>query len=173
MSRIRDGEPQLMASIFERHGERLFRYCWRMTQDRQASEDLVQEVFLKMMRFRESYRDGHSFQAWMYSIARNLQMDLWRRKRFEGEWDEGLEPSVAPSTHVENEQETALLQQALALLPAAKRDILVMARFQELPHAEIAAVLGCEVGSARVRLHRAIESLRETYQQLLERRRVC
>jgi RNA polymerase sigma factor (sigma-70 family) len=171
MERVRDGDLPLLSRIFDRHGERLFRYCWRMNQDRQLSEDLVQEAFLRMIRFRSSYRDGHSFQAWMYSIVRNLQMDHFRKKRFEADWEERFDAAAPPAGDLEGKQEAALLHQALAMLPPGKREILVMARFQEMPHEEIAVVLGCEVGSARVRLHRALSALREAYQELLRRRR--
>lgn len=96
MSRVRNGDLLPLSELFDRHGEKLFRYCWRMNQDRQLSEDLVQEGFCRVLRFRSSFKDGHSFQAWMYSIVRNLQMDYWRKKRFEVEWEEGWDaPSPA------------------------------------------------------------------------------
>jgi RNA polymerase sigma-70 factor (ECF subfamily) len=174
MARVRDGETQLLGTLFERYGERLYRYCWRMNQDRQLSEDLVQEAFCRALRFRSSFRDGHRFEPWIYSILRNLQMDHWRRKKFEGEWDEAMDVPGREETASEAlnaRQETALLHEAMRRLPPAKRELLIMARFEEMPHERIAEVLGCEAGAARVRLHRALASLRETYQSLLEGKR--
>lgn len=170
MAGVRDGDLSLLSQLFDRHGDKLYRYCWRMNQDSQLSEDLVQECFCRMLRFRASFKDGHSFQAWMYSILRNLQMDHWRKKRFETEWEEGFDAAAPKGKGLEEQQEAALLHQALSMLPASKREILVMARFQELSHETIAGIIGCEPGAARVRLHRALSSLRETYLSLLERR---
>ena len=168
MVRVREGDVLPLSELFDRHGEKLFRYCWRMNQDRQLSEDLVQEGFCRVLRFRSSFRDGHSFQAWMYSIVRNLQMDYWRKKRFEVEWEEGWDAPAPASFPVEEKQEAALLHKALGMLPPSKREIVVMARFQELRYEEIAEILGCETVAARVRLHRALASLREIYLNLLK-----
>ena len=170
MARVRDGDSAPMSSLFDRHSEKLFRYCWRMNQDRQLSEDLVQETFCRMLRFKSSYKDGHSFQAWIYSIVRNLQMDHWRKKRFEAEWEEGFDAPSPKEASLEDKQEAALLHQALSLLPPSKREILVMARFQGLRHEQIAEIIGCETVAARVRLHRALASLKEIYLNLLERK---
>jgi RNA polymerase sigma-70 factor (ECF subfamily) len=174
MARVRDGETELLGELFRRYGERLYRYCWRMNQDQQLSEDLVQEAFCRVLRFRSGFRDGHRFEAWVYSIVRNLQMDHFRRRKFEGEWDEGMEVAAPrgewASEVLHAKQEAELLHEALRRLPAAKRELLVLARFEELPHERIAEILGCEAGAARVRLHRALGSLREMYRQLLEQR---
>jgi len=168
MASVRDGDHAPLSTLFERHGEKLFRYCWRMNQDRQLSEDLVQEAFCRMLRFRASFKDGHTFQSWMYSIVRNLQMDHWRKKRFEAQWEEGWDAPAPGQTPLEDKQEAALLHKALAMLPPSKREILVMARFQGLRHEQIAEIIGCETVAARVRLHRALASLKQTYLELLE-----
>lgn len=170
MARVRDGDSSQLSILFDRHGEKLFRYCWRMNQDRQLSEDLVQEAFCRMLRFKSSYKDGHSFEAWIYSIVRNLQMDHWRKKRFETEWEEGFDAPARKEAALEDKQESALLHKALSLLPPSKREILVMARFQGLRHEQIAEIIGCETVAARVRLHRALASLKETYLNLTERK---
>ena len=170
MASVRDGDHASLSTLFERHGDRLFRYCWRMNQDRQLSEDLVQEAFCRMLRFRASFKDGHTFQSWMYSIVRNLQMDHWRKKRFEAQWEEGWDAPSPAETPLEDKQEAELLHKALAMLPPSKREILVMARFQGLRHEQIAEIIGCETVAARVRLHRALASLKQTYLELLEGR---
>jgi RNA polymerase sigma-70 factor (ECF subfamily) len=123
-----------------------------------------------MLRFKASYKDGHSFEAWLYSIVRNLQMDHWRKKRFEAEWEEGFDAPTPAHIPLEDEEQAALLHKALNLLPPSKREILVLARFEGLRHEQIAQVVGCEPVAARVRLHRALASLKEIYLNLLERK---
>lgn len=167
MAAVRDGETALLRFLFERHGERLFGYLWRLNQDRNLSEDLAQEVFVRILRFRSGFKNGHSFTAWMYSIARNLQMDHWRKRRLESDWEEGFDVAApAASEPLVQQQESEMLHEALRRLSPAKREILILSRFEELPHEQIAVILGCEPGAARVRLHRALASLREVFLEM-------
>jgi RNA polymerase sigma-70 factor (ECF subfamily) len=160
MHRVREGEVSLLSVLFERHQQKLFRYCWRMTGDSQLSEDLVQEVFLRMLRHRESFNGDGAFGAWMYSIARNAGRDGWRKRRRETPIDERM---ALPGgiEGVERSEESARLHRALLELPDDKRELLVMSRFLGMSHAEISAALGCDEGTSRARLHRALNGLRE------------
>lgn len=162
MRRVQSGEVPLMSVLFERHYRALFRYCWRMTGNTQTSEDLVQEVFLKILKNRERFDADASFTAWMYSIARNAQSDAWRKRQKETELVLA-DPVSDTETSVEQQQEAALLRRALMQLPEDKREVLVMSRFLGMSHAEIAAALGCDEGTSRARLHRALNALRDAY----------
>jgi RNA polymerase sigma-70 factor (ECF subfamily) len=137
-----------------------------MTQDRTVSEDLVQEVFLRILRYRQTYRPGTAFRTWMYQIARNTRIDQIRKVRPESPLTaEPLAPTRA-SDAAERQQEAQLLQRALMQLPEDKREILILSRFQELKYEEIARLLGCETGAVKVRVHRALQQLREVYMSL-------
>lgn len=163
MRRVRRGEVSLMEVLFERHHRKLFRFCWRMTGSQAASEDLVQEVYLRMLRHRETFSETSSFTAWMYSIARNAHADSWRKYGRETPLDGAGAFEAAGGEPLEDRQEKELLHRALLELPPEKREVLVMSRFQEMSHAEIAAVLGCDEGASRARLHRALQSLKQIY----------
>jgi RNA polymerase sigma-70 factor (ECF subfamily) len=169
MRRVRTGELSLMGELFERHHQTLFRFVWRMTGRAETSDDIVQEVFARMIRHRASFADGNRFQTWMFSIARNAFTDLWRRRRRETGLGE-IEPAAAVGETVERHQEAALLHRTLLALPEAQREVIVMSRFLGLRHAEIASLLGCDETTARVRLHRALAALRELYGADLKRR---
>jgi len=134
-----------------------------MTQDRTVSEDLVQEVFLRILRYRQTYRPGTTFRTWMYQIARNTRIDQVRKVRPESPL--AIEPSAPTraSDSAERHQEAQLLQRALMQLPEDKREVLILSRFQELKYDEIARLLGCETGAVKVRVHRALQQLREVY----------
>ena len=171
MHSVREGEVSLLSHLFERHHRRLFRFCWRMTGKAQLSEDLVQEVFLRVLRHRETFREGNLFTPWIFSIARNVHHDGWRKSRREMPLD-GVESVAAlPAESLERQEETARLALALAALPEDQRELLVMHRYAGLSHAEIAEVLGCGEGTSRARLHRALTALREIYLSS-ERRRL-
>jgi RNA polymerase sigma factor (sigma-70 family) len=163
MLQVRDGEVHMLGVLFDRYQAPLFNFYSKMTQDRIVSEDLVQEVFLRILRYRETYRPGTTFRTWMYQIARNTRIDQVRKVRPESPLaTEPIAPARAADS-AERQQEAQLLQRALMQLPEDKREILVLSRFQELKYAEIARLLGCETGAVKVRVHRALQQLREVY----------
>ena len=163
MLQVRDGEVHMLGVLFDRYQAPLFNFYSKMTQDRTVSEDLVQEVFLRILRYRQTYRPGTTFRIWMYQIARNTRIDQVRKVRPESPLtSEPLAPTRA-SDSAERQQEAQLLQRALMQLPEDKREILVLSRFQELKYEEIARLLGCEPGAVKVRVHRALQQLREVY----------
>jgi RNA polymerase sigma-70 factor (ECF subfamily) len=164
MRQVLEGDVSLISVLFDRHHRKLFRYCWRMTGETQLSEDLVQEVFLKILRHRETFGAGSSFTTWMYAIARNAHNDAWRKRRRETALEAGNHLAASNGEVLEQRQETAMLQRALMQLPDDKREVLVMSRFLGMSHAEIARVLGCDEGASRARLHRALNTLRQIYQ---------
>ena len=77
-----------------------------------------------------------------------------------------MSPAVIPIDSLESQQHSALLQQALGMLPDEKREILLLSRFQELKYEEIARLLDCEVGTVKVRIHRALGELRGVFEKL-------
>jgi RNA polymerase sigma factor (sigma-70 family) len=166
MLQVRNGEVEMLGVLFDRYQTPLFNFYSKMTQDRVISEDLVQEVFLRILRYRQTYRPGTAFRTWMYQIARNTRLDQIRK--FRPETPLASEPVAAgPLTDsAQQQQEAAMLQSALMRLPEDKREILVLSRFQELKYDEIARLLGCEVGAVKVRVHRALQQLREIFLQL-------
>ena len=169
MLQVRDGDAEMLGVLFDRYQTPLFNFYTKMTQDRGLSEDLVQDVFLRILRYRQSYRPGTSFRTWMYQIARNARLDHLTQARPEAPL--AAEPVAPQPTRdpAQQKQEALLLQRALMLLPDDKREILILSRFQELKYEEIARLLGCEVGTVKVRVHRALQQLREVFRQL-ERR---
>ena len=163
MLQVRDGEVHMLGVLFDRYQAPLFNFYSKMTQDRTVSEDLVQEVFLRILRYRQTYRPGTAFRTWMYQIARNTRIDQLRKTRPESPL--ATEPTAPAkiADSAERQQEAQLLQRALMQLPEDKREILVLSRFQEMKYDEIARLLGCETGAVKVRVHRALQQLREVY----------
>jgi len=176
MTEVRDGDTRKLAVLFERHHKPLFNFFVHMNGDRDLSEDLVQDVFFRMLRYRHTYDPKHTFTAWMYQIARNASVDHARKRKPEvpietGSDDHGAMPepaSTAPGAEeqLRRQQEVQLLRKALDQLPEEKREILILSRFQNLKYEEIAEVLGCELGTVKVRVYRATRALGDIYFQL-------
>ena len=167
MAEVSTGQVARLAVLFERHHRALFRYFISMNSHREQAEDLVQEVFFRILRYRTSYDPAQSFTAWMYQIARNAGVDQGRKRRAAEvvDIDSFALASAAPGPEesASRGQDLALLRRAMSRLPEDKREILVLSRFQGMKHEDIAEVLGCEVGTVKVRVYRALRALEQIY----------
>ena len=175
MLRVRDGDTGMLSELFERHHRAVYNYFYRLTGSRQQSEDLVQDVFFRLLKYRETYRSQTTFAAWMYQVARNAHVD-WRRKhRIETAWnDDAPEPESRErpvDERLRRDEEVRLLRRALAALPADKREVLVLSRYQNLKYDEIGQILGCEVNTVKQRVFRAVRALTDKYEELVGRER--
>ncbi len=171
MQKVRDGDLAQMAVLFERHHRALFRYFLRLTGHRESSEDLVQDVFFRMLKYRGSYRDGHPFTAWMYQVARNAHLDGVQKQRPETpiaveRLEEPASTQPDPAESMRRGQDLGLLRRALAALPVEKREVLVLSRFQNLKYEQIAEILACDPGAVKVRVYRALKTLSRTFFEL-------
>jgi RNA polymerase sigma factor (sigma-70 family) len=144
-----------------------------MTGSPDDGEDLVQEVFLRMLNYRHTYRDDSRFETWMFRIARNARIDSFRKTR-RGEplaaVRDTVNPDPGPEENLVNKTETVLLRRALAALPDDKREVLMLSRFENMQFREIARILDEKETTVKVRAHRAVRELGEIYRQLTEER---
>jgi RNA polymerase sigma factor (sigma-70 family) len=170
MTDVRDGHVEKLAILFERHHVALFNYFLRLTGNRAASEDLLQEVFTRILKYRATYQGEDKFVLWMFKIARNAHIDLLRRHKevlpLDDQFVETADAEPTPESRLEREQDAALVAQALARLSPRKQEILVLSRFQNLKYREIAELLDCPVGTVKGLIHRAIEELGDIYAAL-------
>jgi len=175
MAEVKDGRVERLAVLFERHHVMLFNFFLRLTGSRPASEDLVQEVFIRLLKYRTTYRGEDRFVGWMYRIAHNAHIDHLRRHKDALPLDDQFQEAPSPGPSIEEtvgrEQEVALLSKALTRLPQDKKKVLVLRRFQNLKYSEIADLLDCPVGTVKAMVHRAVKELGEIYFDL--RREAC
>src|SRR4029077_11075259 len=108
MSQVRSGIGEMLGVLFERYHVPLFNFYLKLTSDRSMSEDLVQEVFFRILKYRHSYRPETAFRAWMYQIARNARVDHLRKRRPEASWEPEMSPAVEPVDTAQQTQETVL-----------------------------------------------------------------
>ena len=173
MAAVREGDLARLGLLFERHHKRLFEFLTRLTGDRHAAEDLVQDIFVRILKYRSTYRDGGSFETWLYRIARNARADFFRSRKplapIDDEVLERPETSAGPIRRLEAERDRARLERALMMLREDKRELIVLARFSGMKHEQIAELLGIDVGAVKVRIHRAVRELREIFLELSDR----
>jgi RNA polymerase sigma-70 factor (ECF subfamily) len=169
MKLVQAGDSAQLATLFERYHLALFRYLLSLTRNRTLSEDLVQEVFFRVLKYARSYDPSLSFPVWLYGMARNACFDALHKGRAEvtGSEMEGMRSSTPmPEEAVARKQDVAFLEEALQRLPEEKREVLILSRFHDMRYEEIARILKCEIGTVKVRVYRALKELRETFCEL-------
>ncbi len=171
MLRVRDGETARLGMLFERHHKKLFNYFLYTMGRRHLAEDMVQEVFVRMLKYGHTFRGDRGFEPWMFRIARNVRVEFFRTQKPESSADqvETLDDPAEgplPPDSVETSEDVEILWTAMKRLPVEKREILVLARLKLLKQEQIAAILGCKVGTVKVRIHRALKELTKIYQRL-------
>lgn len=170
MELIQSGQVQHLSVLFERYHLALYHYFLRMGNNSAQSEDLVQETFMKIMVYRNSYKGEASFRGWMYGIARNTAADQYRQtQRFPEPVDPRTIEQGADSClqeDMELQQQQDMFGKALAMLPNELKEILVLHRYQQLQYEEIASLLDCNLNTLKSRMRKAISELHMTYSSL-------
>ena len=171
MLRVAAGDARAMDGIYRNRNRALYRFFFRMSGRQSVSEDLAHEVFLRMLRYRHTYGSADNFEAWMYRIARNVFADHLKKSRQElsageGEMEAIESPRPSPYEAAAKGQDLATLHRALRLLPEDRRELILMSRFQGLSHEQMGAILGCETGTVKVRVFRAVREMASIYRDL-------
>ena len=163
MLALRDGELTAFDALFRRHYESVRMLCARVTATASVGDDLAQETFLRVLRHRATFRGDARFTTWIYRIARNLCLEHLARAARDERIAERWKVEAPVSLASDRSDELDALAAALQTLPPDQREVLVLCRYHDLPFAEVAEILGCTPGAARVRAHRALVALRKAY----------
>ncbi len=172
MFRVKEGNLDQMALLFDRHHRSLYGFFYHHTGMKDASEDLVQTVFMNMIRSRATFTGTYKFETWMYTIARNALKDYYRKNKKTASWvgTEQAENTIRESTTADSKlhqkEEELILRKALAKLNETDRELIILSRYREMKYQEIAELLKLSEGAIKVRIHRAIKQLREIYLEL-------
>lgn len=172
MLRVREGDDTSFAMLLDRHRTPVVHFLYRMVLNQAVSEELAQEVFLRVYRSRATYEPTAKFTTWLFRIATHLALN-WIRdgKKEKGQESlneellEGVERQVAdPQPSIEQELVTQVklreVRQAVEALPAKQRAAVLMHKYQGLGYSEIARVLRCSESAVKSVLFRAYETLR-------------
>lgn len=161
MAAVSDGDLDLLKVLFERHHVHVFNFLYKMCGDKMLSEDLTQEVFYKLMKYRTSYNNGN-FTSWMFTIARNSLKTHFRRGKDHHESIETVAYKLVTVQKDTHETYTHL-QTALSRLSATDRELIILNRFQEIKYQEIAEIIGSTPGAVKTKVSRAIQKLKAIY----------
>ena len=174
MMKVKDGDLDKLGLLFERYNRPLYSFFYRKTFESQLSEDLVQSVFERMLKYRTTYSGTGSFTTWMFSIARNAHIDHYRKEKRRKEdeiLDEERIPGEVPAGYAEMDernQKKVLLEKAIEQLDEEKREVVLLSRFEGLRYQEIAEIQGVTESAVKVRMFRAMKDLKQIVTTLSE-----
>ncbi len=169
MLQVRGGDLRALGLLFIRHQAKVHAWCFRLTNEKHTADDLVQDTFLRILRYRHAFSGDAAFSTWLYRIARNVCLDhlaILRRRSDVQEQLHGRAAAENDQAAVQEDGRLAILDAALMRLPIEKREVLVLSRYHDLRYEDIAQVCNCSVGAVKVRVHRAIRHLRKLYNEL-------
>lgn len=164
MLQVSKGEVEKLTVLFDRYHIRIFNFFNKMIQNKMLSEDLTQDVFVKLIKYKSSYKKGN-FASWIFTIARNIFSDYYqkqKKERVENLQEDVVNYKKEISTE-NNSEDIKHLQKALLKLHPLDRELLVMHRFQNIKYQQIAEITGSTEGAVKVKTHRALKKLKEIY----------
>tara|TARA_R110002051_G_scaffold87713_4_gene154465 strand:+ start:4327 stop:4851 length:525 start_codon:yes stop_codon:yes gene_type:complete len=165
MSEVAKGDLDQLKILFERHHVHVFNFLYQMSRDRMLSEDMTQDVFYKVMKYRTTYHGGN-FVSWLFTIARNGLKSHYTRKK-------GMETDLTKVAYVlsdhsyESKDDFTHLQCALNKLENSDRELLILNRFQEIKYEELAEIVGSTPGAVKTKVSRALKKLKLIYFQAI------
>ncbi|MEL6190423.1 MAG: RNA polymerase sigma factor [Bacteroidota bacterium] len=164
MKLVKNGKLNALSILFDRYHVRLFNFFLRLIDDRDLSEDLVQNVFERIIKYRSTYREGAAVKTWIYQIARNVRVDHFRSQKWHKEEFAEIENEIdveeSSQIMMEKQEEKKALDQAIQQLPLSYREVLWLGHFEELGYKEVGEILGISVPNVKVRMHRAVKQLK-------------
>jgi RNA polymerase sigma-70 factor, ECF subfamily len=164
LSRIRSGNDRAFTDLHDKYRRRLLAYCYRLLQDRDAAEDIVQVTFQKAFESLSSLDKPELFFYWLFSIARNEIYVIIRKTRRNGtlhsiEDEEDLWDDETPFELAVNKEVTEIVQHQLSQLKVEYREVLILRQYDKLSYAEIAAITGYTLSSVESRIFKARKAL--------------
>ncbi len=175
MDKVKNGDLDKLGLLFERYKKPLFGFFYGINKDRELSEDLVQNVFVRVLKYRSLYRGEGEFRSWLFHIARNVSHDQYRKKRIQvtdsvENWEERIGSDDNRFTTYQKDENLELLALAMDRLTEDKREILLLSKFQERKYKEIGEQLGFSEGAVKVKVYRAMQELKAIYHELEAKR---
>jgi RNA polymerase sigma-70 factor, ECF subfamily len=166
MARIREGDMDAFRLLVETHQARVIGTISKMLGSDAESEDLAQQVFIRIWKSAPRYKPTAKFTTWLFRITRNLVFNELRRKRhFVDQAEEIPEPKERaekePDQVLLEEELQVAIQDAINRLPESQRLAIILRRYEEMPYEEIAKVMGTTVPAVKSILFRARAELRQ------------
>ena len=182
VTRARSGDCEAFRTLVERHSRSVFRLAFRMTGNEQDAEDVVQESMLRAYKQLSKFDERASFGTWLYRIAANCSLDLMRSRNRRSqhqalapEGDQEMEnpvmtvpsPDPSPERMALSGEVRERLTAAMGDLSATERSAFILRHFEGMCIEDVSRVLGCQPGSAKHSVFRAVQKLRRALEPVV------
>ena len=171
IKRAKDGESSAFGLLYDNYLPKIYRFVLLKVSHREEAEDLTHQAFLKAWENIGRYKDeGFPFSSWLYKIARNAVIDHYRSVKHSkteaniDDFDEELSEFTAENSFdkdIDRKIELRKISDGIKKLKEIEQDIIIMRFIDDLPHEEVASVIGKSVGATKLIQHRAIKKLQQ------------
>jgi len=175
MKRFKQGSEAALEELIDRYGKQLYGFLCRQTGSRDRADEAYQEVFLKVVRGAKNYRSKSRFAAWLFTIARNVCIDMARRNKHRDTLPLDDPPAegrayieTVPHSGPDPEENTraaelgSLLEESLSYLSEEQREVFLLRERAGLSFKEIAEMTGAPLNTVKTRMHYAVNNLRKS-----------
>ncbi len=171
MKRLYKGDQKAAGILYDRYYKQVYGYFVRMTNNTEVSRDLTQNVFLKVLKYRHSWKEDKVFAYWIFHIARNILMDHFNESRKFFTTDDEKEVAALDQKDsvqaMETKESFDFLMEAMSQLPTGYREMIELNRFQGFSYKEIAQTVSSTENAVKVKTFRAIQKLKEIYTNIM------
>lgn len=171
MSKVKDGDVDKLSLLFKRYHQPIYKFAYYQLNDQALSEDIVQNVFYRLLKYKDTYSGQGEFKTWIYHIARNSITDHYRKtNKMDYKEDISTISDATRNGSIDHEYDKKndihSVKKALQMLNEEQRELLVMCKYQEMPYKEIATILNTNENNIKIKVHRALKELKEIYFKL-------
>ena len=168
MLKVKEGQNHNLSLLYERYKKRLFGFFFKMNKDAGLSEDLVQNVFIRVLKYKHTFSEESKFITWIFQIARNEMYDEFKKQKKNHHKDiEEVSYMISGDftidDTIEEVENSSTLKRAINMLSPEKKEVIVLSKFKELKYKEVGEIVGCSEGNARIKVYRAINELKSIF----------
>lgn len=170
MQKVKAGNLDHLGLLYERYKRPLFGYFYHMNNDKMLAEDLVQSVFIRVMKYKHSFRGDGQFKTWVFHIARNVNADHFRKSKnltrtYELD-DEHTEVIASDDDEGQKEHQLSRMEKALGMLDKEKKELLTLSKLKNIKYKDIGELYKCSEGAVKVKVFRAMKALKQQFEKL-------
>ena len=163
------GDTSAFDVLVERHRRQVYQVCYRFVNNHEDSSDLTQDAFLRAYRALHTFKGNSAFSTWLYRVAINVCLNRVSAKQAATEPIDQREledvRGELPDREVLRQEQAATVRAAIARLPKKQRATMILRMYHELPHEEIAAILGSSVGAVKANFFHGLANLKKLLQE--------
>jgi len=169
---LKTADTEKFSEIFEEYFDKVYKFFYFRLRNQHDSEDLAAETFEKILKNLKSYEDrGYKIGAWIFTIARNVLTDFFRRNKVRVDSVDDLLPSKEPSKEfdmmgMDRKMLKEQLWDVVKTLPVKQQTIWSLKLTEDLPHKEIADILGTTEANVNVMVHRSVKIIKQQLSHL-------